>query len=346
VTLVDPTRRTGYWTNGTNGNGCSGLCLNEGSDSVFESICGNSRIETGEDCDDGNTRSFDGCSKICLNEGTATCGDGLVTHSEECDTNAEPWLSDPGFCQAGTCLLLGSDSCSSIAGTNCCGNGVLENGEVCDDSDDPGCRVPPVCDDSDDPGCRGPALGSGINPGTPLTGFCLRTGNILCGDGIIEPGKGETCDDRNSDPGDGCSSICLKEGATCGNGGNLDIGEDCDSGIGCAFDCTHEGNPTATCGDENALSSEGEDCDLGPLSNEAYIFVNHTPFAPETNYGVRIGSGIKDAFQNCFLPCADANQGDAGGHFCARVPNAGSQIGWAEGVPWSALATFPTCELP
>jgi cysteine-rich repeat protein len=44
-------------------------------------ICGNNKIEVGEDCDDGNKTSGDGCSAICLNEGSssgAVCGNQLV----------------------------------------------------------------------------------------------------------------------------------------------------------------------------------------------------------------------------------------------------------------------------
>lgn len=44
------------------GDGCSRLCLVEGS------ICGNKIIETGETCDDGNTLPGDNCSSICLIE--------------------------------------------------------------------------------------------------------------------------------------------------------------------------------------------------------------------------------------------------------------------------------------
>ena len=32
------------------------------------SVCGNSIIESWEDCDDGNTLDRDGCSSICHNE--------------------------------------------------------------------------------------------------------------------------------------------------------------------------------------------------------------------------------------------------------------------------------------
>ncbi len=49
---------------------------------VPEAVCGNSFIETGEECDDGNQISTDSCSQ-CKN---AICGDGIVKSvSEQCD---------------------------------------------------------------------------------------------------------------------------------------------------------------------------------------------------------------------------------------------------------------------
>ncbi len=40
----------------------------------------------------------------------------------------------------------------------------------------------------------------------------------ICGDGIVEPG--ETCDDGNTIPGDGCSAICqIEPGYTCPTAG-------------------------------------------------------------------------------------------------------------------------------
>ena len=34
-----------------------------------ESTCGNNEVDAGEECDDGNTASFDGCSSQCKSEG-------------------------------------------------------------------------------------------------------------------------------------------------------------------------------------------------------------------------------------------------------------------------------------
>ena len=44
--------------------------------------CGNNVIDSGEQCDDGNTTANDGCSATCTNE---VCGNGLLEWNEQCD---------------------------------------------------------------------------------------------------------------------------------------------------------------------------------------------------------------------------------------------------------------------
>jgi cysteine-rich repeat protein len=45
-------------------------------------VCGNSRIEDGETCDDGNRDNGDGCDENCH---LTLCGDGIVAFGEVCD---------------------------------------------------------------------------------------------------------------------------------------------------------------------------------------------------------------------------------------------------------------------
>ncbi|HLD18111.1 MAG TPA: hypothetical protein VJB99_03505, partial [Patescibacteria group bacterium] len=115
---------------------------------------------------------------------------------------------------------------------------------------------------------------------------CLHTGSTtpsaLCGDGKIQEDFGEDCDDGNTKDGDGCSSICLREGGnsvgTCGNTSRefnekTGAGEDCDDGNtkdgdGCSAKCLAEGASSIgqDCGDGNVAGSEqigGEECDEG-----------------------------------------------------------------------------------
>jgi cysteine-rich repeat protein len=83
-----------------------------------------------------------------------------------------------------------------------------------------------------------------------------------CGNGFVEGGLGEECDDGNTLNNDGCSSVCLNE--VCGDA-TQQAGEECDDGNtqgsdGCSETCTSE-----ICGD--LIVSTGEECDDGNTDN-------------------------------------------------------------------------------
>ena len=93
--------------------------------------CGDSVVDDGEECDDGNLDDDDACTSQCL---TAVCGDGIVqTGVEACD-GAE--------LGGETCASLGFsggqlgclDTCTHDT-SNCakCGDGEVDDGEECDD---------------------------------------------------------------------------------------------------------------------------------------------------------------------------------------------------------------------
>ncbi|HUT22686.1 MAG TPA: IPT/TIG domain-containing protein [Candidatus Bipolaricaulota bacterium] len=117
--------------NASNGDGCSNICLFEGSKysvaQIIETpLCGNADVEPGEDCDDGNLLSGDGCSPRCLAEGNAEqCGNGIINIGENCDDGN----NDSGDGCSAVCLAEGSDwDIGSY-----CGNGFpLEVGETCE----------------------------------------------------------------------------------------------------------------------------------------------------------------------------------------------------------------------
>jgi hypothetical protein len=142
------------------------------------------------------------------------------------------------YCDQG-CVRKGSSiPVSFTAGVPVCGNGVVEAGEDCD--------LPN----------RG--AGCGLD--------CRRLGNnstSTCGNGIIEPNLGETCDPGLAASAVGCGATCLRTGSSpstgatatgasiCGNG-FIGSGEDCDLGIapffaaasssmGCSDNCLHKG---------------------------------------------------------------------------------------------------------
>ena len=47
-----------------------------------ESLCGNSLLERGEECDDGNVDEGDACTPACR---LPSCGDGFLAPGEACD---------------------------------------------------------------------------------------------------------------------------------------------------------------------------------------------------------------------------------------------------------------------
>jgi cysteine-rich repeat protein len=134
-----------------NDDGCSSLCLTE--------FCGDRIVQSGEECDDGNSVDADGCMNNCFQQ---ICGDGVVQAIEECDDGNS----------------IDDDGCMNNCMQQICGDGVVQAGEECDDGNT-----------YDDDAC-----------------YTDCTENI-CGDGIRDY-YGEDCDDGNLIIGDGCSDIC------------------------------------------------------------------------------------------------------------------------------------------
>lgn len=48
-------------------------------------VCGNNKLELGEECDDGNKVDGDGCQADCTKPASATCGNGTRDAGEQCD---------------------------------------------------------------------------------------------------------------------------------------------------------------------------------------------------------------------------------------------------------------------
>jgi len=136
-------------------------------------VCGNNLVESGEQCDDGNTTAEDGCSATCQTEGGGgpVCGDGVKEGSEQCD--------DGNTANGDGC----SASCVVEQPASVCGNNKIETGEACDDGNT-----------ADGDGCSA----------------SCQIEVPVCGNNKIE--TGENCDDGNTTSGDGCSDLCQTEG--------------------------------------------------------------------------------------------------------------------------------------
>jgi cysteine-rich repeat protein len=105
--------------------------------------CGNSILEAGEGCDDGNTTPGDGCNAVCLKELGQTCLGNMVCASGFCDSDGNVCACD----EDADCSM--PNVCNVVAAPNVCvapgcGNSVIEFGEGCDDGNttaNDGCDV-------------------------------------------------------------------------------------------------------------------------------------------------------------------------------------------------------------
>jgi cysteine-rich repeat protein len=174
---------------------CSAGCVDNGNNSnwLFSAVCGDGIINSGEECDDGNTNNLDRCPNDCQ---VSVCGDDVIEGLEECDP------PNVGSCLS-NCLLRsagggGGGGVNTSAGFNGsffnrpdppegCGNGILEldKGEECDAS------------------TRFNELGA--------CSFDCK--NLYCGDGVISPQLSEDCEPKLSGTRNG---VKVFEVATCG----------------------------------------------------------------------------------------------------------------------------------
>lgn len=127
----------------------------------------------------------------------ASCGDGTVNGSEQCDGNTTT-CSSLGFTSGtATCNPNCTWNTSSCV-TNLCGNGNIDSGEQCDGSN----IGTATCLSQ---GYSGAGL-PGCSSCTLTQGTCTNTTPEVCGDGTKT--ASEQCDDGNTTNGDLCGQNC------------------------------------------------------------------------------------------------------------------------------------------
>ena len=198
-----------------------GFCRNSACSSEIDCVCatcGDGNLDSGEECDDGNSINGDGCNADCTKPDS--CNDVCVD-SIGCEGGFD--------CVSGSCR---NSACSSEIDCICsaCGDGNLDSGEECDDGNnvsgdgcDSDCTKPDSCNDVcvGIIGCDG---GFDCVGGNCRNSSCSSEVDCICascGDGKKDPG--EECDDGNNKSGDGCSKSCKEEEEDTG---------DCDGSIG------------------------------------------------------------------------------------------------------------------
>jgi MYXO-CTERM domain-containing protein len=178
---------------------------------------------------------------------------------------------DAAACGDGVCTGIEDDgSCPSDCGLYVCGDGMVEVPEVCDDGnllDGDGCSSSCLSNEVCGNGIVDAGRGEACDDGNTVGGDgcspdCLS--NETCGNGVVDTGRGEVCDDGNAAGGDGCSADC-RSNETCGNGVvDAGRGEVCDDGNvrdgdGCSSDC----RTNTACGNGVVEAERGEACDDG-----------------------------------------------------------------------------------
>ena len=266
------------------GDGCDGCTVEpgwycNGEPSSCTTQCGDGTVAGTEACDDGNTVDCDGCAANCTVEPITNCGDGARECGEQCDD---------GNAVAGD----GCDGCVVEAGWSCagapsvctttCGDGIRVGTEQCDDGNTVDCD-----------GC---------------SASCALEAAPNCGDG--NQVCGEQCDDGNNISGDGCSATCVIE--YCGDGIlQAGLGEVCDEGgdtATCDGDCT-----PVLCGDGYRNPANGESCDDGNLvsgdgcdaacQSEYVVYVDPVAGGHTINFD-GLGGGWDDDHVDVTLPFA------------------------------------------
>jgi len=204
-------------------------------------LCGNGTVNSGEQCDDGNTADGDGCSAMCFRqeiESNDTCAvadpiplsgtpptgsiSGAISPIADTDwysftiTGANPrsvrietFVGGTGMCTAATAssdteIFLYSN-CATQIGTD----------------DDDGPNDCSLIDPTSDAFARNLTAGTyyvrviRFNDGDVINNYQLVvTITATCGNGMVE--AGEACDDGNLAAGDGCNATCVVEpGYTC-----------------------------------------------------------------------------------------------------------------------------------
>ncbi len=179
---------------------CNANCTRNYANCVVKPVCGNGKIETGEECDGSLFPSNKSkCSDIfrSYNAGTLACTSDCKIDSSDCRVSIKPSNPDgedkpgnqtsdqpgtPGSGEQGGSADPG-DSTTSI-----CGNGILEANEECDTvifpNYDINCSTYAGSNASGYVSCNANCT---IN-----TGACTIEGNSTCGNGILE--GAEICD--------------------------------------------------------------------------------------------------------------------------------------------------------
>ncbi len=285
----------------TKGNNpyCTLGCVRKGSSLAVRtpqiSICGNSVVEAGEDCDTPNKGA--GCGLDCKrlgNTNTATCGNGVIEPNlgETCD----PGLPTSAVGCASNCLRSGSsqNTGSTATGASICGNGSIGSGEDCDLGIASSVSVSNSATNCSE-NClhKGASLSnnwcfanSASYGGFSQTDFVSACKNAVsrCGDGIDSPDEDAGCDLGGGNRASWCNDFCLNNNSSQG---------ECTAGAeGCNSKLQHVGasllySVPSLCGDGQVGVGEDDFCE----TNLPNIHTGINPWSLVTGIGLGTPAG-------------------------------------------------------
>lgn len=189
--------------------------------SVTSYVCGNTTVETGEQCDDGNVVDHDGCSASCQWETRGTAmGTGASFTDGITPTGNIDWFRvvvPSGSSVSARTYAPTAPGCSALADTVIKFWASDRTTELTSD-DDGGDGFCSFLDPSGNAAVRNLAGGDyyvsveeyGNNTTIAMYQLDIQILAPRCGDGTL--GGSEVCDDGNTTSGDGCSSSCQLEG--------------------------------------------------------------------------------------------------------------------------------------
>ncbi|NOY94749.1 MAG: DUF4215 domain-containing protein [Deltaproteobacteria bacterium] len=211
------------------------LCCPSGASSLDDTdcaaVCGNGLLEGGEACDTTIAAGEAGaCPTIASCDDSDFCTTDSVSAAGSCDA-ACAYADVTAFVDGDMCCPPGGTISTDSDCVATCGDGVVSGSERCDTAIASGAGVCPTtasCDDGDPCTTDGLRQAGTCNARcrntlitTPTNGdMCCPAGANqttdsdcapVCGNSVIE--SGETCDDGNRTPGDGCDASCQIEGA-------------------------------------------------------------------------------------------------------------------------------------
>jgi len=305
-------------------NGCPVTGGGGGGPPAPGTVCGNSVIEAGEQCDDGNQVSGDGCSAACQNETSVIPHDrcsspNAVTDGSRSYSNSGADTDGPD--EPGTCNFAGSSqvsadiwycytaTCTGTAFVSLCGSHYDTKLAVYG-----GCGCPsaaPLACSDDDCGRAESNLQSRVEiQVTAGQQYMLRVGGFRTSQGVIRQGAGRLTIGCNAETCAAGSGDCFAAHTSPGCGDATCCAETCDLDQFCCdvtWDQTCAGEAQGICTGSFAACAPGsgscEASDLSPGCDDVACcntVCRDDPYCCLTGWDATC---VDEAEAKCFLTC-------------------------------------------